>query len=166
MHLTRNRMNGYHPIRYVNAILPREDQRSARRHLFKTLETGRFDSYPSTCHRSTLRRNFLLIPYGLLAELPEATCREDIDSVVAYNEQVRDRLNKMLGSNWKNLVKKLAKNDLKKLFITHPQTLKDLLALYKNKRPQPYDFTIDPLGEIIWESLGHEAAEFARTRRG
>jgi hypothetical protein len=65
----------------------------------------------------------------------------------------------MLGSNWKNLVKKLAKNDLKKLFITHPQTLKDLLALYKNKRPQPYDFTIDPLGEIIWESFGHEAAE-------
>ena len=37
----------------------------------------------------------------------------------------------MLGSNWKNLVKKLAKNDLKKLIITHPQTLKDLLALYK-----------------------------------
>jgi len=109
-------------------------------------------------HAETVDQSILLIPHGLLAELPEATCREDIDRVVAYNAQLRDSVNRILGKNWSNLCRKLGKAELKRLFIENPSALKDLLRSYKKKRPKPYDFENDPLGEIIWEELGVEAA--------
>lgn len=110
-------------------------------------------------HSQVTGENILLIPKGLLSELPEATCRDEIDHVVMYNSKIRETLNKMLGDSWSNLTKKLSKTDLKRIFIENPTALRALLSKYKAARPQPYDFNADPCGEIIWEKLGAEAAQ-------
>ena len=64
----------------------------------------------------------------------------------------------MFGENWSNLVRRLQKRGLRKLFIENPGVLKAWLSEYKSKRPDAYDFDSDPLGEIVWDEIGKEFA--------
>jgi hypothetical protein len=102
--------------------------------------------------------SILLLPRSLLAVIPEATSYEDIDTVVSYNRELRERFNQMFGENWSNLVRRLRKRDLRRLFIENPAVLKDWLSAYKSKKPDAYDFDSDPLGEIVWDEIGKEFA--------
>ena len=100
--------------------------------------------------------SILLLPRSLLSVIPEATCYEDIDKVVAYNRDLRERFNRIFGENWSNLVSRLRKGDLKKLFVENPGVLNDWLSVYKSRKPSAYDFSSDPLGEVVWDKLGKE----------
>ena len=104
------------------------------------------------------RQAILLIPRSLLSELPEATSHEDIDRVLRYNEELRERLNKRFGENWSNLVRRLTKRELRDIFIHHPRLLKEWLKSYKERRPTSYDFDADPLGEVVWDEIGRQFA--------
>jgi hypothetical protein len=103
-------------------------------------------------------RPIFLIPKALLSELPVATCRDDIDHVVFYNATMRAKVNQMLGASWQNLAGKLRKSELRSLLLGNPEGLREILKRYKEQRPEPYDFERDPLGEVLWEPLGREAA--------
>jgi hypothetical protein len=54
----------------------------------------------TTAYSAKLKREILLIPRALLSELPEASCFDDISTVVQYNDSVRAALNRLLGRHW------------------------------------------------------------------
>jgi hypothetical protein len=113
-------------------------------------------------YSKSLNRCFLLIPKSILTDLPEATCREDIDSIAMYNESVRMELNKMLGENWRDVARKLGKQGLRRLLFKHPEMFQELINRYKVKRPDSYDFENDPLGEFIWDDLAEAFTQSAK----
>lgn len=99
----------------------------------------------------------LLLPSDILCPLPVATCWDDIDTVATYNEELRDRVNKLVGATWRDATRKIHKRDLKAMLLKDPELLKDLLTRYKGKPGIKYDFERDPLGEFIWADAAKDA---------
>ena len=90
----------------------------------------------------------ILAPKRLLNDLPVAHSYEDIDRVVAYNEQLRAELNALIGDVWGN--RPPPKWAYKKAILQDPTILAELIAIYRSMSPEPYDFESDPLGLRIW----------------
>lgn len=100
----------------------------------------------------------ILVPKDLLNNLPIAANWDDIDRVCKYNEELREKINELIGSSWKKAIR-FPKEKLKNLFLEYPEVLKDLIRQYKEKPRKAYDFINDPLGEIIWAELSEKASE-------
>jgi hypothetical protein len=99
----------------------------------------------------------LLIPTSLMNHLPIATDWDDIDRVCKYNDQLRQRVNSIIGDSWK-AARKLGKTRLKQVLFDYPDLLRDLITQYKEKPRKAYDFKNDPLGELIWAEISEHAA--------
>lgn len=98
----------------------------------------------------------LFIPKSLLNNLPIAYNWEDIDRVCKYNEALRWKINKIIGKSWKSAMY-LPKYQLKDFLISNPEVFNDLIEQYRQKPKDHYDFTSDPLGELIWAELSDNA---------
>lgn len=94
----------------------------------------------------------ILVPKKLLNNLPIATDWDDIDRVCRYNDDLRRRVNKVIGRSWKS-ASRIPKRQLKNLLLENPELLKDLIKQYKAKPKSNYDFDNDPLGELMWAEL-------------
>ncbi len=103
-------------------------------------------------------KEIILVPKSLLNNLPIATDWEDIDRVCKYNDDLRIKVNKIIGNSWKSATR-VSKRELKRLVLEEPDLLKDLIAQYKSKPRTNYDFQNDPLGELIWAELSEKAPE-------
>lgn len=103
-------------------------------------------------HNPKTAKYIILVPRILLNDLPVAMCREDIDRVCRHNEELRERVNGIIGGTWKK-ASKWSKNEMKRIFINAPELLKEILEEYKSKPKESYDFDSDPLGEVIWGEL-------------
>lgn len=101
----------------------------------------------------------LLIPSSLLADLPLATDWSQIDSVRAYNDSLRQQINKLVQRSWRDRAKALTKSELKSVLLTHPDLLRELLSRYAKAKAEPYDFENDPRGCIIWHAASREFAK-------
>ncbi|MDD5063574.1 MAG: hypothetical protein PHQ35_02290 [Phycisphaerae bacterium] len=97
----------------------------------------------------------LLLPEGLLRDLPVALTWEGIDHVVATNSALREKLNRLIGRVWKNKIKK---RDLRNLILTDKTNIKTLVEAYKKSTTRAYDFEKDPAGEVSWYSIGERFA--------
>lgn len=97
----------------------------------------------------------ILVPKELLNNLPIALDWDDIDRVCKYNEELREKINELIGVSWKK-ASRLPKTQLKNLFLEYPDVLKDLIIQYKEKPRKAYDFENDPMGEIIWAELSEK----------
>lgn len=93
-----------------------------------------------------------LIPKKALNNLAVASSWDDIDSVIQYNADLRYKVNSIIGKSWQSAMK-VPKRELKKLILDNPDLLKDLIKQYKSKPRTAYDFSNDPIGEIIWAEL-------------
>lgn len=102
------------------------------------------------------RKPILFLPKELLRDLPIALDREGIDYVVRFNQELRDRLNQIVGGVWGRYKPK--KSDYKALFLSRPERLKELVELYKKKGSSPYDFDTDPDGKEVWFEYGQKFA--------
>lgn len=91
----------------------------------------------------------ILIPRDILRDLPVAQCWDDIDRVCAHNQQVRKRVNGIIGDTWRQATRE-KKEKLKQVLLSEPEAVKDLIKLYKNKPALIYDFENDPAGEVAW----------------
>ena len=98
----------------------------------------------------------LFIPKSLLNNLPIAYDWEDIDRVCKYNEALRWKINKIIGKSWKSAMY-LPKYQLKDFLLSNPEVFNDLIEQYRKKPKDHYDFTSDPLGELIWAELSDNA---------
>lgn len=83
---------------------------------------------------------------------------DDVDRVCKYNEALRNKVNRILGSTWKKAMR-LPKRDLKRTIIEYPEVLKDLVRQYREKAKRPYDFDRDPLGELLWAKASEKATK-------
>jgi len=94
----------------------------------------------------------ILIPNEILTPLPVAYDWQDIDVICTHNEELRKRVNDIIGNTWKKATNKnrVSKSYLKSVFLEHPELIVDLIDQYKRKPVDRYDFKNDPKGEIIW----------------
>jgi hypothetical protein len=100
----------------------------------------------------------LLVPKDVLRDLPTVFCWQDIDLVCVHNNQLRTKMNQLIGTTWRRAIEDVKKEKLKATLIENPDALRDLLEQYRNKPSQPYDFGVDVLGETIWLEKGKEFA--------
>lgn len=98
----------------------------------------------------------LLLPKSLLNHLPIAMDWDDVDRVCKYNDELRQKVNKVIGDSWK-AASRAGKYQLKKLILENPELLRDLIKQYKEKPKASYDFANDPLGELMWAELSENA---------
>lgn len=117
---------------------------------------GSFFSLPVD---SKSRKPIFLIPKKILNNLPVASSWDEIDSVIQYNADLHSRVNNIIGKSWQSAIK-VPKRELKKLIIENPELLKDLIKQYKAKPRTTYDFTNDPIGEIIWAELSENVYSY------
>lgn len=110
------------------------------------------------CHKDT-DEALLLLPRNILSTLPVAYSWEDVDTVTAYNEDLRRRINSQIGNSWKEATSgKVSKATLRSILIKYPELLRDLIRKYKGKPLIPYDFEDDPCGELIWHKVAEDVA--------
>jgi hypothetical protein len=91
----------------------------------------------------------LLVPREVLRSLPVAEDWSEIDAVIAFNADLRARVNALIGTTWKK-ARKLPKSTLRQRLIQDPGAFKELLAAYRGIRAKPYDEALDPHGEVRW----------------
>jgi hypothetical protein len=92
----------------------------------------------------------LLVPKDILRELPIAYDFSDIYLVCAANEELRKKLNSLLGDDWSEKLKKYKKRGIKRFLLENPTYLSYLISEYKKSKPQKYNFRTDPSGEATW----------------
>lgn len=92
----------------------------------------------------------LLVPQGLLRDLPVALDWSGRDIVAQHNQELRDRVNRIIGASWKEATDTLSKSSLKNTLLEYPELIDDLVKVYASKGAQPYDFVNDRAGEYIW----------------
>lgn len=100
----------------------------------------------------------LLLPKTILRDLPLAFSWSDIDIVCSHNEELRHRVNQLIGDTWKQAVSQ-QKQFLKELILKEPGLLEDLITLYKVKPQTTYDYINDPAGQVIWYYASKETVQ-------
>ncbi len=92
----------------------------------------------------------VLVPAEVLRFLPVADSWDDVDWIRWENEELRQRVNKIIGDTWRTATRRIPKSALKSALLHNPELLRDLLRQYKGKPARPYDLKDDPAGELLW----------------
>lgn len=110
----------------------------------------------NVCYNKYNNQNILLLPQSIVSALPVAESFDDIDTICATNERVRDVINEFLHYGFK---KKITKNEVRSLMKDSLLFRKALFDSYKNYPKKPYDFNSDPVGAYIWCVKAKECVE-------
>jgi hypothetical protein len=100
----------------------------------------------------TTENPIILIPEDVLSNLPIAFDWDSRDYICAYNEELRSKVNPIIGKTWKQ-ASRVKKTELKKLMFRYPELIQDAIRIYKRKHPHKYNFEEDPSGEFAWNAL-------------
>lgn len=92
----------------------------------------------------------LLVPESLLRDLPVALDWSNRDIIAQHNEELRQRVNRIIGQSWKDATRTVTKDALKETVLQYPELIDDLIRQYMAKDAQNYDFLRDRAGEYIW----------------
>ncbi len=103
------------------------------------------------------RTPLIFLPKSLLRRLPIALSWYDISDVVAFNNQLRSKINSIISSAWTGDGKP-KKKDLRKIILANPDNLKSILEAYNSTQGVGYNFDIDPASEVTWLEKGVLAA--------
>jgi hypothetical protein len=90
-----------------------------------------------------------LLPKEILRDLPVALDWTARDAIFAHNRAVRDKINETIGNTWKEAAAR-PKDELRRIVLSRRDLLEDLIASYKAKGPQYYDFAEDKAGQYLW----------------
>jgi len=96
------------------------------------------------------RKPLVFIPESLLSDLPVASTFDGIDYVVRVNRELREDINKMIGSS----IKQTSKKQLKEIIFKDAKNINLLLQHYHNASPDPYDLKEDPASQVNWYIAG------------
>jgi hypothetical protein len=102
------------------------------------------------------KKLILLLPKSILRDLPMAFDWSSIDFICRHNNELRQIVNKMIGENWKSATANNKKIDIKNLVLEHPEVFDDLVTIYRNKKPEFYDFKQDRSGEYSWHPVSQK----------
>lgn len=107
------------------------------------------------------QRPTVFIPHEILNDLPIANGWDDIERVCAHNEELRNRVNEIIGDSWKDAKgkkRRITKRELRYILLHNPEVLRELIEQYKNNPAERYDFDKDPSGQLIWHNIAEEYA--------
>jgi hypothetical protein len=96
------------------------------------------------------KRHILLLPKDILRNIPIANDWSDYDIIYYANDEIKRKINKLIGTTWKEATYNKNKMILKRVLLKYPQLVQDLIDKYDHKIKKPYDFDIDPAGEVTW----------------
>jgi hypothetical protein len=101
----------------------------------------------------------VLVPRDILRRLPTAASWSDVDRVAAHNEQLRRRVNPIIGDTWKKATSaKIGKDVLRKTLNDNPELVVELVKTYRSKPKAGYDFDKDPEAVFVWHAITEELA--------
>lgn len=92
----------------------------------------------------------LLVPKGLLRDLPVALDWSDIDKIATENQELRNRINDLIGDSWREAISNTTKEELRDIVLANPELLENLISTYSEKQAQPYNYLEDRAGEYVW----------------
>ncbi|HEY0923658.1 hypothetical protein [Rheinheimera pacifica] len=98
----------------------------------------------------------LLVPYSILRDLPVALDWSNMDVVAKQNQELREKVNGIIGNSWREAMKTVSKEKLRNLILEYPELVDDLVRQYARKAASPYDFSEDRAGEFIWYPVTKE----------
>lgn len=101
----------------------------------------------------------ILVPQDILRNLPVAHDWSDIDYVCQHNAELRKRVNETIGDTWREATRRLKKRELRDVLLRNPEAFKDLIAQYRAKPADAYDFDLDPAGEVKWYDIAKDFSE-------
>ncbi|MGZ4974994.1 MAG: hypothetical protein ACXWDN_19720 [Limisphaerales bacterium] len=102
----------------------------------------------------------LLVPLDILRDLPIAADWSDVSAAAAQNQQIRDRVNKLIGNIWKIRGRK-QKDQLRAGALKSKEAFKALLDAAYVLTDDSYDYHRDPEGHRIFrEALTDIAQKF------
>lgn len=101
----------------------------------------------------------ILVPLCILRDLPVALDWESREIIAAQNEELRARINSIIGKTWKQATQTFPKKDLKNTLLQFPELYDELLSLYLSKGNLQYDFLADRAGEVQWIKNGLSIAK-------
>jgi len=125
--------------------IPMETQRISAQHTAEDLPKN-----PETDHP------IVLVPRDVLRDLPVAESFSDIFWIAEQNQELRDELNRIIGTSWRKLTTSEQKHGLKESFVANPKTLEDVIAKYVAAQRTRYDFEDDRAGEVQWYRVARE----------
>jgi hypothetical protein len=133
----------------------RDDLASYTKRVYRELREG--EATPAELDERTklpinpfTNKPLLLVPQALLRDLPVALDWSGRDLVAQHNQELRDKVNAVIGQSWKDATEGLSKKALKDMLLEYPELIDDLVQVYSSKDAQPYDFVRDRAGEYIW----------------
>lgn len=95
-------------------------------------------------------QTILLVPENILRDLPVALDWSSRDQIARHNHELRQRVNQIIGTSWKEATHSASKSALKNIVLENPELIDDLVEQYTAKEAQTYDFARDRAGEYIW----------------
>ncbi len=104
----------------------------------------------------------MLVPRSILKDLPVAESFGDVRWIAEHNEALRDELNNLIGSSWKQRVTVgEQKRALRDFFIRDPSILQRIIEAYLRTEATQYDFEDDRAGEVSWYRAAKKVAAAA-----
>lgn len=103
-------------------------------------------------------RPVLFLPVELLADIPIATSRDDIDRVVHYANRLKKKVAEAIGISWSEY-RFYKKPDWKKAIFDSRYVYQEALGFFKGLRALPYDFQTDEKDEYLTARLQDMAIE-------
>lgn len=91
--------------------------------------------------------HIFLLSRDILRDLPIALSWDQIDAVTGYNEDLRGRLNAIIGNSWNAEQRRITKRDISEILRIAPSLLGQLIDQYKAHPRVPYNFIDDPGAE-------------------
>ncbi|MFO3672606.1 hypothetical protein ACKWMZ_05495 [Pseudomonas protegens] len=120
--------------------------------------SGTLDKKTGLPQNPFTKEPILLVPKELLRDLPAAFDWTGSDEIGVGSEDLKEKLNKLVGNSWRSLTI-IKKSELKELVFKYPDLMDDLISQYTAKEVQPYDFEEDKTGEYIWYRKTQDATQ-------
>jgi hypothetical protein len=139
----------------MTANVIRDELRSYTKRILRELEIDPRASGLATTESGLLvnpfnQQEMCLVPRKLLRSLPLSLDWSSADRIAYSNEEIRDRLNGVIGSTWKQATAGLSKKEFKEHVLQYPELFRSLVDAYTKKEAKPYDFADDPTGQLVW----------------
>ncbi len=94
------------------------------------------------------RKPVLFLPTEILASIPIATSRDEIDDVLNYNNKLKTRVAKAIGVSWSQY-RYYKKNDWKNAIFNNPKGYQEAMSFFKGLKAKSYDFGEDKDDEYL-----------------
>lgn len=96
------------------------------------------------------KKPLLLLPKDILNDLPVANEWDDIDYVCMLNNEVRQQMNKKIGTEWQDLTTEYKKKTFKEIVLEDTSLLQGVIQDYITAEIKAYDFNKDEIGDASW----------------